>query len=127
MADLLLPSPLCSRYLTEPPEPTQPTWAETAPMPADPLTCRWCGGRLRALLEDRPATYCERGCERNDQGYYVADCADCGRPFRTGLPAHSAVRCVECIAADHPDEAQRAGAELPQYEDRPFGRGHWRW
>lgn len=118
--------PSRARYLTEPPEPTQPTWADPAPMPADPLTCRWCGGRLRALLEGQPATYCERGCDRNDQATYTVDCHDCGRPFKTGTAY--AVRCHGCLEAERAAlPAQDAGLESPDYEARPYGRGHWRY
>jgi hypothetical protein len=68
--------------------------AVTAPLPGDPAICRWCLGRLVALLPDGPVDYCTRGCAPNDVVPYLGHCADCGRGFTTGK--HMALLCYEC-------------------------------
>lgn len=104
-------------------------WAKTAPMPTDPTICRWCGGRLRAVLEGDPVDYCQNGCLKADQDVYTGHCAECDREFKTGKPLMHAPLCHGCeqkltgqIADAHtPPERQRQ-----RYEYRTFGRGRWR-
>lgn len=74
-------------------------FAETAPMPADPTQCRWCGNRLRALYDGGPVDYCQSGCARNDVAPFLADCTRCGQAFHAG--ERMASSCHRCKTTEH--------------------------
>jgi len=73
--------------------------APMAPMPSEPLRCRWCGG-LRTPLANVLPDYCARGCAPNtaDQPPYTARCIRCDRDFATGEPG--ARQCWSCTDRD---------------------------
>lgn len=98
--------------------------AELPPLPTDPVVCRWCGGRLRALLEGEPATYCQNRCATNDAAPYFGHCDECGADFWTGKV--SASTCYECDQADlrrQPNDPTPGGRS---YHFSRFGRGGYR-
>lgn len=65
------------------------------PVPADPMQCRWCGGRLRLLIDGDPqSTFCQNLCAPNDVAPFTVECAECGRSFQTGK--HHATICHAC-------------------------------
>jgi hypothetical protein len=91
-------------------------WAAVAPMPPDPSTCRWCGGRLKALMPDMPVDYCANGCAHNASAPYTGHCEACHRDFETG--ARFTVLCFACDTA----EATQAARE---YEPGMTRRDDW--
>lgn len=80
--------------------------AVMAPMPEDSTVCRWCGGRLKALLPGGPADFCQQLCAPNDVAPYLGQCATCGRNFETGK--HRAVECHECESKTRDEMAEVA-------------------
>lgn len=101
-------------------------WAPMAPMPGDPAVCRWCGGRLRALVDGEPADYCQNGCAKNSDHPYLGHCSECGRNFETGRPLMQASLCSACeprLVAEQPNEGR---TRHRTYHYSEYGRGSYR-
>ena len=101
------------------------TWAPTAPMPRHPLTCRWCDGRLRSILPDRPATHCDGGCAVNTSAPYLMHCDDCQRSYYTGRPM-SASQCWTCEQRSKRYQPNDPTRERLTYHFERFKRGGFR-
>src|SRR5687768_6420636 len=103
-------------------------WAPLPPIPADPLRCRWCGGRRRAILsatDNAPEVIiCPSGCADNDQHPYSHDCTDCHRQFTSGRKLED--QCFECNAKDQAAHVESHKSVGRSYDYRKFGRGRLR-
>lgn len=78
-----------------------------APLPEPvPGQCRWCRGTLKAFAGEEP-WYCQAGCET--EPVFTHDCADCGRPFKSGR--RSVVLCAPCDRTDAALYAMKADIE----------------
>lgn len=95
-------------------------WAPPAPMPTEPWICRWCRGRLRAVLPGIPVDHCEAGCAPNDSSPYLGHCMECRREFHTGRRWIPSL----CHACDTADRAATAVPDGPRvYSFKRFTRG----
>lgn len=103
-------------------------FAPMAPMPTEPGICRWCHGKLRALMPDMPADYCERGCAGPDSAPYLGHCGECGRQFHTGKRVVTGSLCYGCEEIDRAVVA-RVRATVPDrrsaYSFKRIGRGRF--
>lgn len=81
------------------------------PMPDDLTVCRWCGGKLKALLPGDPPNFCQNLCAPNDRVPYLGQCAECGKDFHTGK-RHADV-CYAC--------EQKGSAALAETRRAEFG------
>lgn len=95
------------------------SFAPEAPMPTEPGRCRWCHGRLRALMPDWPADFCEAGCTKNDEAPYLGHCQDCHRDFKTGRRQLIPL-CHEC---DEKETNAMARHRDRVYSFKPYTRG----
>lgn len=98
--------------------------APVAPMPEDPAKCRWCSGKLIALIEFEEADYCQNGCAKNDTAPFGGTCDECRREFQTGK--RHALLCHDCEQRLNAAVQERVDVEQQQgtrYQYERFKRG----
>jgi hypothetical protein len=77
-----------------------------APLPDDPMQCRWCPLRLKQISDSNGTVLCPSGCYSDP--LLEIECAQCHRMFRTGGTYFDT--CYRCTAQEKRD----GGSPLPR-------------
>jgi hypothetical protein len=80
--------------------------AQIAPLPADPMQCRWCPSRLKQIGDSKGTVLCPSGC--GPDPILELECVLCHRMFRTGGTYFDT--CYRCTAQEKRD----GGSPLPR-------------